>query len=77
MLIDKDLRATIQDSDRLVAEAEATSQTVQVYCDSDGKYHVLSNGFARHSGPAEDVMRALAFYLQSALYRKPASGPTA
>lgn len=69
MNIAPDFKATIEATDRLVSEAESDLQTVEVYQDNSGKYHVLSDGFVRHSGGPEDVMRALSFYLHGALYK--------
>jgi hypothetical protein len=69
MKIAPDFQATIEPTDRLVCEAESDLQVVNVYQDNTGKYHVLSDGFARHSGGPEDVMRALSFYLHGALYK--------
>jgi hypothetical protein len=75
MKIDRNtLGATVEDTDVAIFETDCglPEQDVQVYRDKDGRYHVLRNGVARHpDSSAEDVMRALGVYIQSALYKSP------
>lgn len=69
MLINDQLVPTIEATDVLVTETDG-ADPVRVYRDCDGFYHILRSGIARHPlCSAEDVMRVLGMYLQSALYK--------
>lgn len=70
MLINEQLVPTIEASDTLILETDTGADDIQVYRDCDGFYHVIRGGIARHPlCTPEDAMRALAQYLQSALYQ--------
>lgn len=62
---------TIEETDVAVIETDCGDPTkdVKVYRDAAGRYHVMNGGTVRHpDSSAEDVMRALGWYLQGALY---------
>jgi hypothetical protein len=54
----------------IIIEIETSDGGVQVNKRDNGTYDVIRGGVVRHpEGTAEDAMRALAFYLQSAEYK--------
>jgi hypothetical protein len=68
--------AVIEPSDALVVEAEEGGESVRVYRDAQGVYHVFRNGEVKHTPcSAEDAMRALGFYLHGALYKASKCSP--
>ncbi|MBU9200193.1 hypothetical protein KTD31_02080 [Burkholderia multivorans] len=53
----------------LVVQVETADTEIEVLRAADGRYHVVRDGVNRHpDASAEDVMRALGNYLQSALH---------
>lgn len=78
MKIDSNGVPTIEEGDVCLTQTDCGDSTkdVEIYRDSAGLYYVISGGIVRHpQSSAEDVMRALSWYLNSALTpAKPPAG---
>lgn len=76
MKIDSNGVPTFEETDVRVTQTDCgdPKKDVEVVRDVAGKYHVISGGIVRHPhSSAEDVMRALGWYLQGSLYQAPAA----
>jgi hypothetical protein len=72
MKVDSKGVPTIEDTDVAITRTDCGDSTkdVEVYRDAGGAYYVLSGGIVRHpQSSAEDVIRALSWYLQSTLHK--------